>query len=276
MKFLVTILIFCCSAAEATATDDLMNLSQEELRIELKSRIPTIASDKKESLKSDTGYFALLNKYARSLMGQKVLEIGCSSGASVRAFANAASISIVEPDIEALALGLSPEWTKQIDIEHLNLLSRLTDETFEAYANRMSVDISWICNINPVSSQWIPDATHIYPTILQHIPRNVDRSFDLVTYKDFNIPKDQWEIFFQRLSEVITLNGTAIIEFWTSEYADHNSVSHGDLAACIRKYFTMEHVIDTVGHKVTVSEDPLVLEDAPNDIRFILLQLKGR
>lgn len=186
MTFLIAILIFYCSATAAT-TDDLISNAY-------------------------SGDFVLPNRIAIKLPGQNVLVVRCGSNSSIRAFANARSMSIAEP------------------------------------------------------------------TTLENLPASINRSFDLITYQNFNITNDQYESFFKRLSEIIKLNGIILLEFLGDDYRLLNStfegVWHGKLESCLRQHFAMESVVDELSHQNFSDEDSSVLINVPST-RFILLQLKG-
>lgn len=245
--------------------ENVKHMGQSELRGYLRDRIPSIPNDKRESLKSDTGYFFLPQYISAKLPGSNVLEVGCSSGASVRAFKNAASVSVVEPDLDALSIGFDREWTFQQDKE----VQKLIPQGIE-YIIRMNLDMTWIESIKSEDA-WISDAVHIYPTTLQDLPININRSFDLVAYKDYNISgRDECKSFIQRLSEVVTAHGVVLIQFWADEYNMHNQ--YEDLRGCMDNFFgTVELIVDEVGHKEVSSKNPLILKNVSNDIRFAIL-----
>lgn len=254
---------------------ELIDLSQKNLRDVLKNLIRSISNEIRESLEVDTGYFLLPIPIAEYLKGKNVLEIGCSSGASVRAFKNAASVSIVEPDLYALALGLDSQWCRQRDAENQKSIESAEAEDERSPLNcakRMNLDSEWITTMN-FDTPWISDSVHIYPLILEDLPETTNQSFDVVAYKDFNLDQDSYDGFFKRLSEITKPDGLVLLQFFADEYQERIDVSKNSLRTDMDKYFAkVELIIDELGHRELVNEASDEWKLVRNDVRFVILK----
>lgn len=159
---------------------DLMKLPQKQLREFLQKHCQTLLTDQKRNYKADSIYFFLPTSLSNSLSNSKVLEIGCSVGSSVRAFGLAQSVSIVEPNIDALSLAFDHRWTETTDKEQKTYLT----SHIEA-CRQMKLDSSWLKNIE--NKPWISDEVTIYPCAVQSLPIDLNDQFDLICYKDFDL-----------------------------------------------------------------------------------------
>ena len=121
-----------------------------------------MSGETKDRTSCETGFFFLPLSLA-SLKDQVVLEVGPGPDASVRAFkGNNTQVSIVEPNLDTLALAFDLEWTRNMD--EINLAQ--AGEKLNLY-KEMRLDMSWI---GSSSTEWISKEVKIYPTTLENLP----------------------------------------------------------------------------------------------------------
>lgn len=210
---------------------------QTKLRSHLKQRALSLSDVQKAGHIGDSLPFFLPFSLS-SLERQTILEVGPGPGFSLRAFEGHQNcVSIVEPSLDALSMAFDRGWTREVDLQHVEMVAKEGAAIYET----MQLDTRWMTQ-GPLSSEWIWDDVNIYPTTLEQLPSELDHSFSLIAYKDFNIKFEDWEAFFKRLSSLLTDAGIVVFQFRHDDYDWHNA--EGLLESELKKYFTLEWILD--------------------------------
>lgn len=153
-----------------------------------------------------------------STAGKNVLEVGGSVCFSLRAFRDAASISAVDPDADAFALALDPDFRSKADGKQKASYPNLhtSSEPWVQFL-RDNCQIDWINTIE-TGEPWIEDRVALYPTTLESLPPALNRTFEVIVYKDYNLSGEAQNAFIQKLSELLTDGGVIVLQFWADEY----------------------------------------------------------